>query len=201
MSCSTTSAVTSEERYDLIALHDWQWVINDIILILNCPQIYPLPIFSLTFILQRQNSLVEKSKVLRAMFKSQLDSFLCFAGIAIVLPPLVDIHVGLGDINLLMEECAHTAKELGVHFCVVWLKQTKFANLVRPLFPAYFPAEVFVVQCIVVIQLVQVLGKVLGTIEVIHMDEGVLGGNLLVVLTRRSHHNRKDVVPDHCKWC
>lgn len=57
-----------------------------------------------------------------------------------------------------------------------------------------FPPEVRVVQGVVCVQLVEILGQVFGGRKVVHMDVGMHGGDLRVVLRTGAHHYRKNVV-------
>ena len=65
--------------------------------------------------------------------------------------------------------------------------------------PQAFPGEVLVVQRVVLVQLVQVVGQVLGRVEVVHVDEGVGRGGTAVVLGGAAHGDGDDVVSGEVK--
>ena len=50
--------------------------------------------------------------------------------------------------------------------------------------------EIFIVHIIVLVQLVQILSQLLGALELVHMDEGVVGSHGLVLLQPGAHHDR-----------
>ena len=56
--------------------------------------------------------------------------------------------------------------------------------------------EVLVVEAVVLVELVEEAGEVLGPGELVHVEEGLVRGGLLVVLQPRAHRDRQDVVPE-----
>ena len=58
------------------------------------------------------------------------------------------------------------------------------------------PLEVLVVEVVVLVELVEELGQLLGPLEVVHVDVRVLGRGALVVLGPRPHRDRDQIVPE-----
>ena len=56
--------------------------------------------------------------------------------------------------------------------------------------------KVLVVEAVVLVELVEEAGEVLGPGELVHVQEGLVRGGLLVVLQPRAHRDRENVVPE-----
>ena len=76
-----------------------------------------------------------------------------------------------------MQHSTNAAPELGVHEI-----------------PRVLPAEVAIVQSGVGAHFEQILSKFLGTVEVVHVDEGVRGSDGFVVLATGAHHYGDHIV-------
>ena len=59
-----------------------------------------------------------------------------------------------------------------------------------------FPPEVLVVERVVRVELAEVFGERLRTLEVVDVDERVWRSDCFVVFSTRAHHHRNDVVPE-----
>ena len=59
--------------------------------------------------------------------------------------------------------------------------------------------EVLVVGGVVLVELVQVGGELLGAAELVHVDVGVGGGEPRVVLRPGAHHYRQHAVSEQCR--
>ena len=66
----------------------------------------------------------------------------------------------------------------------------------RRQFHGSFPPEVLVVERVVRIELAEVFGERLRTLEVVDVDERVWRSDCFVVFSTRAHHHRNDVVPE-----
>ena len=56
--------------------------------------------------------------------------------------------------------------------------------------------KVLVVEAVVLVEFVEEAGEVLGPGELVHVQEGLVRGGLLVVLQPRAHRDRENVVPE-----
>ena len=92
-------------------------------------------------------------------------------------PPLVKVRVVTRlDLGRLVEHGAQPAEEVSVD------EATRF-----------LPLKVLIVERVVLIEQVQVLGQLLGTGKVVHVDERVLRRVLLVVDARCPHHYGQNI--------